>query len=493
MATVTPVKAAMHTPMAKNVPLRMTCRALACGLLCGAGALQAQELDPAARTEPALSIVPRVSMVQTFTDNVNLSAVDKQADQITEISPGIHINSSGGHLKGYFDYALRGIAYGQGSQPGAYQNALDTAGVLEAVDRTLYVDFGGAISQQSISAFAPQSSAGSYSNVNKTEVASYRVSPYLRGRLGGQGEYLVRLARAITQSDVSGASLVATSDALVSLDSNRLWGNLGVVADASRKGIDYSTGRYTETDLVNLGLSYAAFPQLRVVVKGGQEASNYASADKQSYATSDLLVNWTPSEHAQVSASWGNRSFGETHAFSLEHRTALTRIRFADSRDLSAVPGAVAGLGSAQGTLPSGVNNFLTSALSLQRRQDLSIALLGVRSTLEVIASQSDVSRLDTFSSAVDDLVRASLRQSGVIVNLERRLTAATTLRLSAQQQLTTGSANQQDSWLNQVSLSLSTQVGSQTTLGMGLRRTVYSGLSAYDESACLFNLTLAF
>jgi hypothetical protein len=88
-----------------------------------------------------ITVVPRVTVTQTFTDNVNQASSGKQAEQVTEVSPGIHIASGKGRLRGHFDYALRAVGYAQSSRSDSYLNSLDTVGKLEAVDRILYVDF----------------------------------------------------------------------------------------------------------------------------------------------------------------------------------------------------------------------------------------------------------------------------------------------------------------------------------------------------------------
>jgi hypothetical protein len=62
-------------------------------------------------------IKPRVTLTETFTDNVNINRAnrDKQGDLITEVAPGLRIEARTARLKAYFDYALRGQAYARDS------------------------------------------------------------------------------------------------------------------------------------------------------------------------------------------------------------------------------------------------------------------------------------------------------------------------------------------------------------------------------------------
>ena len=60
-------------------------------------------------TKPTISIVPRFSMSEKYTDNVSLLSTGKQSELITQISPGISIVSQAGRIKGTFDYSLNNL------------------------------------------------------------------------------------------------------------------------------------------------------------------------------------------------------------------------------------------------------------------------------------------------------------------------------------------------------------------------------------------------
>ncbi|MCY7308535.1 MAG: hypothetical protein LH632_20855, partial [Rhodoferax sp.] len=53
----------------------------------------------------ALSIVPRVSVTETYTNNALLQGNGGSSDFITQISPGIRIFSNGGRIRGSLDYS----------------------------------------------------------------------------------------------------------------------------------------------------------------------------------------------------------------------------------------------------------------------------------------------------------------------------------------------------------------------------------------------------
>ena len=474
----------------------------------------------------AVSIVPRVSFTETLTDNVRLTNAGQQSEQITAISPGIRINIEGARVKGYFDYALNQIFYAQGSSPSQSQNALNTFGTLEAVDNWAFVDFSGSISQQAVSAFGTQSIDNSSANANRAEVSSFRISPYVRGRLGDLVSYDVRYSQAVTRSDAAGTSGVTSVDGIANFRGDSAFRNLGWSADVSQQRVDFYAGRPTEADRLNLGLSYLITPQLRVSVNAGREANNYTSFDKQSFNTSGVGVHWSPSETTKLSASRDHRSFGDAHSLSFEHRTARTAWRFSDTKDVSATPNqaVVGSLGSiydllysqftslepnaaaraqlvnayllANGISPNAVviSSFLTSALSLQRRQDLSFALLGMRDTITFIATRSKSTRLDTVSAGVDDFTTSEVvRQRGFSVNYAHRLTPDYSLGVLVSQQKASGVSSLQETTLRFLNLSLTGKVGNRATASVGVRRVVSSGNSPYVENAITGNLTVQF
>lgn len=471
-------------------------------VIASAGAFgQEASLEPASAR--ALSIVPRVSITETFTDNVRLVNTGRQSDQITELSPGVRISKDSGRLKGVFDYALNQVEYAQSPSLSHSQTALNTLGTLEAIDNWLYVDFSGAIAQQSISAFGTLSNDNAANNANRTEVSNYRLSPYLRGRLGDVANYEARYGRSVTHGDASSVSGVATSDTVVNFNGDSSFRNLGWSVDASRQSIDYSAGRPTEADRFDVGLSYSVTPQVSAFVNAGREFSNYTSLEKETYATNSYGVNWSPSDTSKLSALQGNRSFGEFHSLSFEHRTPRTVWTLTDSRDVSTTPNPISRVQlvnaflQAKGSTPNAApvnTGFLTSSVSLMRRQDLSFALLGVRDTVTVIATQSESSRLDSVSTGVDDFTTASVvRQHGLSVSYSHRITPDYSLGVLVSQQITSGDGRFQDAMLKFFNISLTGKVGRNGAASLGVRRAVYSGSAPYDENAVVVNFVVQF
>ena len=510
--------------------LRMTAKSvpLAIALVMASGAAYAQDAGADSSPIRAISVVPRVSVTETLTSNVGLTSVNPQSDLVTEVSPGIRVNRQGARLKGYLDFSVDKIMYAQSSSSNQYQRALNTAGTLEAIDNWAYIDFSGSISRQAISPFGTPSISNTSINSNQTEVSSYQISPYVRGRLGDLANYEARYSRTVTSSGAGSFADVNSTNGTAKLSGDTPISRLGWSADASQQTIDYSNSLPTEADRFTVGPSYAITPQLRVSANVGRELNNYTTPDKQSYPTSGFAVNWTPSPMTTLSASRELRSFGESHNVSFEHRTGRTIWRFTDSKDILQSQGGVgvANLGSIYGLLYSqfasiepdptaraqlvnaflqanglnpnatAVSNFLTSSVSLQRQQELSFAVLGVRDTITFIATRLESSGLNGPSAAPNNFNNSLFfNQLGFSVNYTHRLTADYSLGIMASQQHTSalGLSNGQDGRLRSLNLNVSGRVGKQTTASVGVRRVVYSAAAPYNETAVFGTLIVQF
>ncbi|WP_180128293.1 TIGR03016 family PEP-CTERM system-associated outer membrane protein [Rhodoferax sp. BLA1] len=486
----------------------------------------AQDVGPGAATQ-VVSISARVSVNETVTDNVALSSTAAKSDQITEVSPGVHVDINGARLKTYFDYSLTHVDYAQGTAASRNQNALNTFGTWEAVDNWAFLDFSGNISQQTISAFGTQSTNNTAINANRTEVASYNLSPYVKGRLGNAANYEARISRSVSSSDSAAASDTATTNSVVKVSNASAFRSLGWTADLSRQQASYSAGRTTQADTYSLGLTYEVTPQVKLSANAGQESNNYTSLDKQNYSTSSVGINWFPSERTSLSALTGKRSFGNTHNVSFEHRSARTVWRFSDSKDVSTTPNqngvgivgnlydlfysqlegsglsateraqrvnALLQLYGLSANIPV-IGGFLTSAIAVQRSQNLSLALLGIRDTITFLLSRTESNRLDTITSVVDNLSSgATVVQNGFSINYSHRLTPDYSLGLSLSRQNTSGTTTAEETTLRSFNVNLSGKVGRRTAASLGLRRVVSDNATTpYTENAVTGNLNVQF
>ena len=475
---------------------------------------------------PNISIVPRISVSENYTNNVFLQSTGRQSELITQISPGISISSRAGRIKGTFDYALNELFYANNTSAQHSQNALSTAGTFEAVDNWAFVDFSGSISRQAISAFGTQSNNSLAINSNSTETSVYRLSPYFRGRLGGFADYTARYSWATTRSGSATLADAKTKEASFALNGVTS-GPLGWNADASSQNLTYSAGRSVVEDRLRGRLIYSFSPQVNVSLIGSRESNNYTTATKESHGSTGAGLNWAISESSKLSAQLERRSFGQSHSLSFEHRTARTAWRFSDSQDVAASPvqSGTTVLGSLSDLLygqfasiemdpfkrtqlvnqfmqnngfrsdAKVIGNFLSSSASLQRRQEASFALLGIRDTVAFSLTRGTNSQLGSFVTGFDDLSNSSIvRQTGVSLVYAHRLTPDAALNMVVARQNTSGAVGLQSNSLRSFDVTLSGRLGRQVSASIGARRVFFDNVTApYGETAVTGNVSMQF
>lgn len=506
-------------------------RPLALALLPLAGLACGQEAGPpaaAAAPPRAWTVVPRLGLSETYTDNINLANGGRRREWITDLSPGIRIDGAAPRARVHFDYQLRQLLYAENSQYNQVQHALNTAGTVEAVENRLYADFGGSIAQQNISAFGILAPSSASPNANRTETASFQVSPYLRGRLGGGSDYEVRYRRSTVQSRSSQAADVDSAEWSAWLGGRTPLAGLTWSLDSHRQDVDYGGGRGSEAELYRARLFYRLNPELRVYARGGWESNDYRSLRRESGTTHGYGFDWAPGARTFVSASRDRRIFGDSHSLSVSHRLPLAAIGFTSSRDIAVLPDQLTtvGLGSIYDLLfaqlasripdPAAraqyVNDFLqltgippdmavtagflTSRISLQNRQNLSLALLGARNTVTATFGRSEHRALNSTAGLADDFsTTASIRQRGFSLDWAHRLSARSSLNVAGSWQRSTGAAGSGlESTQKAVSAGFFTRLGSQANASLSVRRTLFAGPTAsYAENAMIAALTLRF
>ncbi|NTV70721.1 MAG: TIGR03016 family PEP-CTERM system-associated outer membrane protein [Azonexaceae bacterium] len=486
----------------------------------------------------ALVIKPRISLTETWTDNIAVGSGlnKKESGFITQFAPGIRIDAKTARLKAYFDYALTNSFYSNTSANSQTQNALNTFGTLEAVSNWMYLDFSGLIAQQAISAFGAQSPSNANVNTNSAETSTYRLSPYIRGQLASVADYSLRYTWSTTQSNASIASDIEFSDWAGQLRGSTPFQNLKWSIDATQQNASYSRGRATEATRVYAMGTYTIVPQFRVSLSSGQESNNYASQNVEDKLTYGYGFDWTPTERTQVSAFKEHRFFGDGHRYSFNHRFPLSSIRYSDTKDVSVLPNQFTsvGLGTVfdlfrqicsqqlssiytdpnqleqaanicatnvlnQSGIPLNTqvtSSFLSSRATVQRSQQLALAVQGARNTLTVLFNRNESQSILAASIGIDDFNNTNnIRQRGVSVNLSHQLSAISSVNIMASRQESTGTGN---STLKAKTMmyqaGLTSKLGSKTNGGLTIRRTEFdNSTTPYTENALVGTISVVF
>ncbi|MBN8517510.1 MAG: TIGR03016 family PEP-CTERM system-associated outer membrane protein [Candidatus Accumulibacter sp.] len=469
-------------------------------------------------------ITPTLAVTETLTDNVFLTASDKKHSLVTAITPGIAIDGKGARASLRLSYTLTGQFYspnysdtdrlpGQKSASNSHQNALTAVGMLEAIEDWLFIEATGTISQQYLSAFGTVSPSNGNANVNnnQTETSSYSISPHIKGKLFSAAEYLLSYRATVTSSQSGLVSDTTASEWLGKLNGSTRWSALGWALDASRLTSNYQRRDYEDTKY-QLSLLYRINPQIQVSMFGGQESQNYVSLNQETHTTHGFGFVWTPGPRTELSATNNKRFFGNGYDVKFHHRMSRSMITYTASRNISAHPPGVGNTGQgsnydayyaiiaannpgaspesiraqvsqvlqgrgipADGTV---VNGYLTNRPSLQESQQLSLALLGVRNSVTLNATESKQQPLGLVNGLTDDFSLANqITQRGFGIIWGHQLSGLSSLSLSLNQQRSISArSGQSDTRTQGAYLLLTTRISPKTQANIGARRVVSDG-----------------
>ena len=139
--------------------------------------------------------------------------------------------------------------------------------------------------------------------------------------------------------------------------------------------------------------------------------------------------------------------------------------------------------------------DFLTSSSTLQRLQELSVALLGQRSTFTLAVLRSDTRLLDGTLQLGDDFdTNTRIRQRGWRLMVGHRLTPNASINASFGEMRSVGSIPGLETRVRPLILGWDTLVARRTNVGVQLRRVLSDGsVTRYDESAIMGFITHRF
>lgn len=457
------------------------------------------------------SITPTFSASLELTDNRNLSATNPESDAITTLSPGVRWSSRSGRVQGSLDYGLNANFYARDSSSNSLDNRLAADLSAELVEQHFFFDANAYISQQSLSAFGLQGDRGT--NANSTEYGSLTLSPSLRGRPFGAADLEARLTSTFSGSldgDIGDAS---SHDFFMSVGESV--GALGWSVVASRSYSRFDDGRNTTRDRITPRISYAVDPTFQVFVSGGYERNDVLSLDPTSYKTWGGGFSWQPTPRTQLGMQAEQRYFGNSWNVSASHRMRRWLVSYSDVSDDNEV---TTGGGSPQSTYDlffaqfaaiepdpvlrdvlvrnflqaTGLDpnqqataGFVTTAVTVTRNQNLSLAWRGRRNNVVVSAFASSSRRVDEISDAQDDFSQvARVDQRGMNFSASHRLTQTAAIVMFGSYQRTPDQEGVQGNDLTELSLSWSDRIGPRSGVSVTGRHTRASGANPYDESS---------
>jgi uncharacterized protein (PEP-CTERM system associated) len=501
-------------PAAAPFPLPRTFRPapvwLAAILACAAASSWAQRSN----------FTPTFSASQEFTDNRNLSSTNREGDAITTLSPGIRWSSRSGRVQGSLAYSLSADFYARDSSANTLSNNLSANLAAELVEQYVFFDANAYISQQSVSAFGLQGDRPG--TANSTEYGSLTLSPSVKGRPFGLADFEARLTSTYSGSLDGSIGEASSQDALISIGESV--GAVGWSVVASRSYRDYEGGRATTEDRINPQISYTFDRGLRVFVSGGYERNDVLTVEPTEYKNWGGGFSWQPNPRTQFSVQTEQRYYGRSWSVNVSHRMRRAVVAYTDTNGEDQVTtGSGAPLTTydlffaqfasiepdpalrdvlvrnflqATGLDPNQQQTagFVTSAVTVRRNQNLSLALQGRRNNLVLSAWATATRRVDTISQAEDDLSEVDrIYQQGANISLSHRLTPTAAVVMFASYQHTPDQEGVQGNDLGELSLTWSDRIGPRSSVSVTGRHSRATGANPYKENSLLATFNYSF
>jgi uncharacterized protein (PEP-CTERM system associated) len=294
-------------------------------------------------------VTPRLDLRETYSDNVGLqNSADARSSFVSEADPGISITKVGPRLKVSADAGWRLYSYSNNDAPNLRNSERHYSGAMQAmvVDQLLFVDANASGSRQAVSAFGPVSN-NTFSNANRTDVSTWRISPYLRHRFGSTADMTLRYMRDSVDSGVGGYGSSRASTRSADLNSGTAFDTLGwnlsyYHQDLSESLGDVGTVPGTVPTLANdsmsentsAGLRWRLIRRLALTASVGYDKYEYPTLGEATSGRSWLGgFIWTPSTRTSVQASFGRRYFGKTGSLVSSYRTqrSIWNLNYSDA------------------------------------------------------------------------------------------------------------------------------------------------------------------
>ncbi|WBS03246.1 TIGR03016 family PEP-CTERM system-associated outer membrane protein [Pseudoduganella sp. SL102] len=421
----------------------------------------------------AWQVKPSVELRETWSDNPQLrSDNEKQSQFITSVSPGVTITNDTPRLQVAASYRLNAFAYSDRRATGndRFNNSLNATVKGNVIQDLLFVDATAGISQAQVSAFGPVSNNG-YSDTNRSEVRSYRVSPFIVHQFGAFATTQLRYAHDLVDSDQVGFGR-STSDVIdLSLNSGPSFKTLGWGLQLNREAVDDSIAPRSINSSALANLRYSLNRQFNLTATGGYDKFDYDGMGEGTKGASwSLGFGYEPSTRTSVRMSAGRRYYGNSYFLAVSHRSRNTvwSINYSDdvtsSRSNFLLPSSVdtaamlsqmyqanfpdpvmraafveayiRALGLPR-SLPNAINYF-SNRYALQRQFNASVALRSARTTTTVTLykSRREALSLVQYDSPLLGSEQQNLNdntdQTGISLNVGYRLSALTAAALSA-------------------------------------------------------------
>ncbi|MFL6673690.1 MAG: TIGR03016 family PEP-CTERM system-associated outer membrane protein [Massilia sp.] len=272
---------------------------------------------------------PTLGLTETYTDNVNLQRDElARSAWVTDLAPGFSAFANSRRLKLMAGAQYHQFVYGgqqaQNTNDSQYQYRLDAKSML--VDELLYLDAAASGGPQAVSAFGPQVNSNLYAMGNRTNVRTWRISPYLRHHFGRSADMALRYTRDAVDAGQRNPFGSSNGDSVaLDLASGESWRDLGWGLNLSRQDVDNRLAGQTTAETAVGNLRYRLSRTWSATASAGYDKYDYQALGGRTAGRNwSAGFIWTPSSRTTVQASYGRHFFGKTGSLAASLRTRRT-------------------------------------------------------------------------------------------------------------------------------------------------------------------------
>lgn len=292
-------------------------------------------------------IVPEAQAKVIYTDNVLLGTANaEQSEIIHELRPGVTINADGAHASLDFSYYLQALYYQGLSERNDVYHQLDMDLNTELINRFAFFDLAANYDQQITNSRAGTNSNNALISGNRTNTASFQLSPYLRNTFQRNRSFLVRPSYGEVRYDDSLYDDSKISQVIASVDQQSLQTSMGWRMSAQQRAVKYQNEDELLLRRLDYGISLPLSLRVLWTIDGGREQNRYSPSidtpdvlDDTVYIIWSTGLQWEPGERTSVSGSFGKRYFGNTYNFLFNHRSKYTvwRVEYLEDIETSSL------------------------------------------------------------------------------------------------------------------------------------------------------------
>lgn len=274
-------------------------------------------------------VSPTFSLTETYSDNVALQRDElAQGQFVTELAPGLAVLGKGARYQVAASGEWRHFVYNNEKLPNTVDHQFQYAvnGKGELARDLLFIEASAAAAPQGVSAFGPQPGDNRYSAENRTQIKTWRISPYLTQRFGSSADLSLRYARDSVDAGKLNRFGSSESDSVsASLVSGAAFRTVGWGLSYMQQEIDNELTGPSSTKTLVSNLRYRLNPRLALTATMGYDRYDYQSLGGRTAGRSwSAGFDWQPSLRTSLAASIGRHYFGNTGALQARHRSRST-------------------------------------------------------------------------------------------------------------------------------------------------------------------------